>query len=112
MAKTGQPWIKQYPRRKDGGWQQGKDVRTLLHAASVAVHEAEFLCTDTSYTGSIGLWQQMQESASLLQEAMETYLDIYRINADEQKAAYIKANCDQFIEPERWLDSEKETSHN
>ena len=109
MAKTGKPWISQYPRRKDGGW-ENTDLRNQLHAAKLACDVAEFNSFDVLRTGKAQMFTQIQDAMSKLQEAADMFAEMYIIDRDEQKASYIKSNCDQFIEPERWLECEKETS--
>ena len=44
--KKGQPWTTQYPRRADGGWKDGNNVRSQLYSASIALDSALYNAVD------------------------------------------------------------------
>lgn len=102
MAVKAKPWKPQYPRRKDG---TGKDVQEILHNVVNAAHEAEFITSNMSYEGRTNLYRAMMEVESLIQEAMQTYTDIYKIDPSDQKRQYIKAD-NKFLNPETFLEEE------
>lgn len=103
MAVKAKPWKPQYPRRKDG---TGKDVQEILHNVVNAAHEAEFSASNMSHEGRVKLWHGMMEVESLIQEAMQTFMDIYKIDANEQKRQFIKADVNRFLNPEVFLEEE------
>ena len=103
MAIKAKPWVPQYPRRKDG---TGKDIQEILHTAVKAAHETEFNALNMTFDGRLKLWQGMMECESLIQEAMQTFLDIYKIDANEQKRQFIKADANRFLNPEVFLEEE------
>ena len=41
-----------------------------------------------------------------VKEAMQTFLDIYKIDANEQKRQFIKADANRFLNPEVFLEEE------
>ena len=106
MAKTGKPWISQYPRRKDGGW-ENTDLRNQLHAAKLACDVAEFNSFDVLRTGKAQMFTQIQDAMSKLQEAADMFAEMYIIDRDEEKAAFIKINADQFINPDVFLEPDQ-----
>lgn len=103
--KKGQPWLTQFPRRSDGGWQNG-NVRYQLYMASMALNDALFNSVD-GYD-PCDLHDRIQESMSRLQEADDMLNDRFKIDRDAAKAAYIKANKDSFADPTPFLEPEKE----
>ena len=44
--KKGQPWTTQYPRRADGGWKDGNNVRSQLYSASIALDSTLYNAVD------------------------------------------------------------------
>ena len=104
--KKGQPWTTQYPRRADGGWKDGNNVRSQLYSASIALDSALYNAVD-GYD-PCDLHDRIQEAMSRLQEADDMLADRYRFDRDTAKAAYIKANKDSFIEPAAFLEPESE----
>ena len=103
--KKGQPWLTQFPRRSDGGWQNG-NVRSQLYSASIALDSALYNAVD-GYD-PCDLHDRIQESMSRLQEADDMLNDRFKIDRDAAKAAYIKANKDSFADPTPFLEPEKE----
>ena len=106
MAKTGRPWISQYPRRKDCGW-ENTDLRRQLRSAKLACDVAEFNSFDVLRTGKAQMFTQIQDAMSKLQEAADMFAEMYIIDRDEEKAAFIKINADQFINPDVFLEPDQ-----
>ena len=104
--KKGQPWLTQYPRRADGGWKDGNNVRSQLYSASLALNAALYNSVD-GYDPAV-LNDYLQESMSRLQEASDMLNERFKIDRDVAKAAFIKANKDSFIEPAAFLEPESE----
>ena len=103
--KKGQPWLTQFPRRADGGW-ENTNIRNQLHFAAFALDEALFWSTDGFDPDALNY--MMMEAMSRLQEASDMLADRYRIDRDTSKAGYIKAKKDSFIEPAAFLEPESE----
>ena len=106
MAKTGKPWVSQYPRRKDGGFGNG-DLRLQIRKAKIACDVAEYNCVDICFEGIEYIFEQLQHAMSQLQEATDMFAEMYNIDRDEAKASYIKANAESFIQPDVFLEPEK-----
>lgn len=106
MPKTGKPWISQYPRRKDGGW-ENTDLRNMLRAAKMACDRAEFISFDVLRIGKVQMFTEIQDAMSKLQEAADMFAEMYIIDRDEEKAAFIKINADQFKNPDVFLEPEQ-----
>lgn len=104
--KKGQPWLTQYPRRADGGWKDGNNVRSQLYEAHIALDDALFHAVD-GYDPE-EQFDRMQDAYSRLQEAMDMLADRFRIDRDVAKASFIKANHDSFIDPAAFLEPEEE----
>ena len=104
--KKGQPWLTQYPRRADGGWRDGNNVRSQLYSASLALNAALYNSVD-GYDPAV-LNDYLQESMSRLQEASDMLNERFKIDRDVAKAAFIKANKDSFIDPAAFLEPEDE----
>ena len=106
MAKTGKPWISQYPRRKDCGW-ENTDLRNMLRAAKLACDRAEFESVDILRIGKTEMFSLIQDAMSKLQEAADMFAEMYIIDRDEEKAAFIKEHADEFESPDVFLEPEQ-----
>ena len=103
--KIGDPWKTQYPRRADGGWDK-TDVLGMLKSASDAALDAE----RNAQPGfdPLELHDRVQEAMSRMQEADDMLCERYVIDRDVQKAGYIKANKDAFVDATRFLEEAEE----
>ena len=106
MAKTGKPWVSQYPRRKDGGFKNG-DLRFQIRKAKLAIDAAEYNSVNIGFETIEDMFEQLQHAMSELQEATDMFAEMYNIDRDEAKASYIKANAESFIQPDVFLEPEK-----
>lgn len=102
-------WISQYPRRKNP--QEIITVHDQLHAATKALHEAEYTQAKAMPTSLDAVLQQfavIQEAMSQLQEAADMFSDLFKFDRGAAKAQYLKANQDCFYNPEEFLETEDE----
>ena len=106
MAKTGKPWISQYPRRKDGGFQNGT-LRSQIRKAKIACDKAEYNAANIAFENMDDMFEQLQHAMSELQEATDMFAEMYNIDRDMAKANYIKANADQFVNPDVFLEPDQ-----
>lgn len=104
--KKGQPWLTQFPRRADGGWKDGNNVRSQLYKASQALSDALYNAVDGYDPCELN--DRIMEVQSLTQEAIDMVKDRYNIDRDAAKAAFIKTNKDNFIDPTPFLEPEQE----
>ena len=104
----GQPWISQYPRRKDCGW-ENTDLRRQLRSAKLACDVAEFESIDILRYGKTEMFSLIQDAMSKLQEAADMFAEMYIIDRDEEKAAFIKEHADQFENPDIFLEPDQKT---
>ena len=104
--KKGQPWLTQYPRRADGGWKDGNNVRSQLYEAHLALDDALYNAVD-GYD-PCEQHDRIQDVTSRLQEADDMLNERFKIDRDVAKAAFIKANKDSFIEPAACLEPESQ----
>lgn len=104
--KKGQPWLTQFPRRNDGGWANGNNVRSQLHKALLALDDALYNAVD-GYDPS-ELNDRIMEVMSLTQEASDMLNERYKLDRDVAKASYIKTNKDSFQEPAAFLEPEED----
>ena len=104
--KTGKPWVSQYPRRKDGGFQNG-DLRLQIRKAKLAIDAAEYNSVNIGFETIEDMFEQLQHAMSELQEATDMFAEMYNIDRDEAKASYIKANAESFIQPDVFLEPEE-----
>lgn len=100
--RIGKPWVSQFPRRADGGWKSGRDIRIQQHAATCAAHSAEFAAKDGFDPEELAL--VLMDAMSKQQETIDMLAERYNIDLNVLKAQFIKANADGFIDPTKYLD--------
>lgn len=104
--RAGKPWATQYPRRADAGWQNSTLYGMAMRIHTQAVH-LERLNADPG-TDPMELFEASQGLGSLLQEWQDMHSERYVYTRDVEKANFVKAHKDEFIDPSSVLEAEEE----